>query len=175
MINFTKKVTRLGLFHVFCLTVSEGWLYRTPPCIFVVNMLCTVFLRKSRFMLTIRSLIKYFQFPNHAFLFHENRNDVFLLVFFCFYYRIKLHSIKLFVLLHMNPFFQMCDKFLALMISRVNLHTCVRVILALVIARQLSLVITRQRYMGTVLNWPNIIVWLPLLFEILGNMCTAIC
>ena len=24
------------------------------------------------------------------------------------------------------------------------------------------------------INWPNFIVWLPLLFEILGNMCIAI-
>ena len=34
MINFTIKVTLLGIFQGFCLKVSESLFYRTPPCIF---------------------------------------------------------------------------------------------------------------------------------------------
>ena len=78
-------------------------------------------------------------------IFHEPRNDFFLLAFFCFYYRIKLHSIELF-LLQMNPFFQKNDKFLALIISSVNVHTCFRSFqrqLTLASYRQLSLVSTK--------------------------------
>ena len=48
MINFTKKVTLLGIFQGFCLKVSEVLFYRTPPGIFVVNRLCTVFLTLFR-------------------------------------------------------------------------------------------------------------------------------
>ena len=36
--------------------------------IVIVNTLCTVFLRYSRIMLTVRLIIKIFQFPNHVFL-----------------------------------------------------------------------------------------------------------
>ena len=37
MINFTKKVTLLGICQGFCLKVSEDLFYKTPSCIFVVN------------------------------------------------------------------------------------------------------------------------------------------
>ena len=55
MINFPTKIT-LRYFQGFCLKVSDDLFYRTTPCMFVVNRLCTVFLRESRFMLTIRGI-----------------------------------------------------------------------------------------------------------------------
>ena len=60
--NYLKWLTLLKklflrIFQGFCPKVSEDLFYRTP-CIFVVNRLCTVFLRYSRIMLTIRSIIK---------------------------------------------------------------------------------------------------------------------
>ena len=59
----------LDIFQGLCLKDSEDF-YRTSPCTFVVivNKLCTVFLRKSTILLTIRAIIKSFQFPNHVFL-----------------------------------------------------------------------------------------------------------
>ena len=52
----------LGIFEGFCLKVSEDFFDRTPPCTFavIVNRFWTVFLRKSRIMLTITSIIKSF-------------------------------------------------------------------------------------------------------------------
>ena len=35
----------LGIFQGFCFKVSEDLFYGTPPCIFVANRLCTVFLK----------------------------------------------------------------------------------------------------------------------------------
>ena len=62
--NYLKWLTLLKklflrIFQGFCPKVSEDLFYRTP-CIFVVNRLCKVFLRYSRIMLTIRSIIKSF-------------------------------------------------------------------------------------------------------------------
>ena len=61
MFNFAKEITvkfsKSLIFQGFCSEVSGDLFYRTP-CIFVVDRLCTVFLRESRIMLIIRSVIK---------------------------------------------------------------------------------------------------------------------
>ena len=48
------------IFQGFRLKVSEDFFHRAPSCIFIVivNRLRTAFLKQSRIMLTIRSMIK---------------------------------------------------------------------------------------------------------------------
>ena len=41
-INFTKKLL-LSISQGFCLKVSEDLFYRAPPCVLVVNRLCSLF------------------------------------------------------------------------------------------------------------------------------------
>ena len=69
-ITLLKMKFFCGIFQGFCSKVSDEFFYRTPPCIFVVIVirLCTFFLRKPRIMLTIRSIMKSFYFPNRVFL-----------------------------------------------------------------------------------------------------------
>ena len=72
MINFTKKIT-LRYFSRILFKVLEDLFYRLPPCVFVVNRLCTIGVTKV---------------PFRVFDKLKNETQKFI-IRFCFYHNMK--------------------------------------------------------------------------------------